>query len=300
MRLPFFRGHAHWRDMAGAYCDGELGARDASRLEAHLAACASCREIVAESGRLKAMLAGLQDVEAPRSFRLAPSMVEASGGRRAQAPPRPSYVTRAAQLTTGFAAAALAVVVIVDVAPSSGGDDDDITNVAPLSAQEQRLAAEDAAGGSTENSAPKATGTAQATGAAGTPSAVAGSQFRDATATEEPLDGQVGGAGVQPTPTPMPSPAPPATGDIPANGYRDPGVPAPGDLATETLDEDLAEADATSGALALTLETGESGEDGGSGLRVAESVLGGLLLLGAVTWAATWFARRRGSADSRG
>src|SRR5690606_23736875 len=86
-RIPFFRTHERYREMADAYLDGELRPGDLAKFEAHSAGCAECAAML-ETGRvLKQSLATVPTVEAPRSFRLTPAMIEAKAPARPKAAP---------------------------------------------------------------------------------------------------------------------------------------------------------------------------------------------------------------------
>ncbi|MET0399963.1 MAG: zf-HC2 domain-containing protein, partial [Longimicrobiaceae bacterium] len=52
-----------WTDRLSEYLDGELGADEARELEAHLAACAGCREVLADLRRIVGGAAALRDRE---------------------------------------------------------------------------------------------------------------------------------------------------------------------------------------------------------------------------------------------
>lgn len=47
-----------WTDQLSAYLDGELGAEDTARLEAHLTTCAECREVLADLRRITSSAGG--------------------------------------------------------------------------------------------------------------------------------------------------------------------------------------------------------------------------------------------------
>jgi anti-sigma factor RsiW len=138
MRLPLYRPHSRYLEMADAFADGELSKREHSRFEGHLATCEACGTAVETARETKRLLAALPEVDAPRSFRLTPAMVgEAAPRRPLPVPSRvPVLVLRASQATAGLAAAALAVVVSVNLSSSTGNDDD----VAPADALGQEKA----------------------------------------------------------------------------------------------------------------------------------------------------------------
>jgi anti-sigma factor RsiW len=125
MRIPFFRGHSRWEAMVDASVDGALSPREAARLEAHRSACAACSRALEATLALKAALATLPEVEAPRSFRLTPAMVAAKPAVRRPGPPLAVY--RFAQAAGGVALAAFVAVVVIDLGdPGRGGDGDNL------------------------------------------------------------------------------------------------------------------------------------------------------------------------------
>lgn len=288
MRLPFINRHARWREMASLHAAGALDARETVRFERHAAECGDCRALVTQTRELRAMLGALPGVEAPRSFQLTPAMAERE--HRAGPHARPGYVVRGAQLAAGFAAAALAVVVVVDVVPSDDGG-----SAGTLSAPAARDAAapvSEAAGAATAEASPGFSSDGQATGtsAAPTPAGTAVAAGGSAEASPTSSDGGVSGAGIQQDAQPTMSPAPdkpsgpPATG--PGQDRREP------EKAASPADEGGRTADTSAPAVALHEANDKGG--GGDGFRIAEAVLGGLLVAAVGTWAAAWLGRRRG------
>ncbi|HXF50385.1 MAG TPA: zf-HC2 domain-containing protein [Dehalococcoidia bacterium] len=87
---------------------------DAARIEAHLATCERCRDSVAAMREMRRALRSLGEVEAPRSFRLTPAMVERTP-RRA-----PGRTYPVAQLAGALAVVLFAGLVAFDVATSRG------------------------------------------------------------------------------------------------------------------------------------------------------------------------------------
>lgn len=127
MRLPLFRPHSRYFEMADAFADGELSDRERSRFESHLATCGACAATVEAARETKRLLRALPEHSAPRSFRLTPAMARQTRPGRAEAWPSwaPTLVLRASQATAGLAAAALAIVLIGNLSLSTSGDDDD-------------------------------------------------------------------------------------------------------------------------------------------------------------------------------
>ncbi len=160
MRLPLFRPHSRYLEMADAFADGELSDRERSRFESHLATCDACAATVEAARETKRLLRALPEYDAPRSFRLTPAMARQTRPGRAEARPSwaPTLVLRASQATAGLAAAALAVVLIGNLGLPSSGDDDD------SGAFEAASQADDKTGGASFSAA-----TAAATSAAADP-----------------------------------------------------------------------------------------------------------------------------------
>ena len=69
----FERGHGRFLGMLSDYVDGELDPGALAALEEHLSGCTSCSEELESLRMTVLMLQRMPDVEAPRSFRLAPA-----------------------------------------------------------------------------------------------------------------------------------------------------------------------------------------------------------------------------------
>ncbi len=69
----FERGHGRFLGMLSDYIDGELDPGPRALLEEHLSGCTSCSEELESLRMTVLMLQRMPDVEAPRSFRLAPA-----------------------------------------------------------------------------------------------------------------------------------------------------------------------------------------------------------------------------------
>jgi anti-sigma factor RsiW len=117
--MMMFRPGAHkrFRESLSPYLDGELEARAAERLEAHLAACEGCRLELRQLRATAAALRELPEVQVPRSFALSPE--RAAVGRRpltgAAAP-----LALGMRLAAAGVAVALAAVLVVDLGGFSG------------------------------------------------------------------------------------------------------------------------------------------------------------------------------------
>ena len=116
----FDRGHGRFVGMLSEYIDGELepGARDA--LEEHLAGCPTCTEELESLRATVLMLRRMPEVEAPRSFRLAPEPAFTA----TPSPERPVFLW-AMRVSTAVAAVAFTVMVAGNVSglwEGGGGD----------------------------------------------------------------------------------------------------------------------------------------------------------------------------------
>lgn len=202
----FFRRHARYRDLVDAYADAELSPADAARMDTHLATCADCRAVVDSARVMKASVAALPEVAAPRSFRLTPAMV---------APQRP-VPTKAA--TPGFlilarvgaAASVAAFAIVATLNFSSSGDTDDQTIAASAPVPES---AELKSAGNEPNRSSSADDGAAAQDTQGQPGVAS-----------PPAGGGVSGAGVE-------SPVVPAIGTEPTPGAER-NIPEGGETAT--------------------------------------------------------------------
>ena len=82
LKKIFNRGHGRFLEMLSDYVDGELPEAERIALEAHLQGCYSCTEELESLRATVLMLRRMPEVEAPRSFRIAP-------GRRSRSHPSP-------------------------------------------------------------------------------------------------------------------------------------------------------------------------------------------------------------------
>ena len=123
MRLSIFNRHP--RAELSAYLDGELIPLRIEAMQAHLASCQSCRAELEALRQLKAGLAALPEMPAPRSFALTPQMA----ARPVRERPRASVPPRAAALANGMRLAgaamtlALALVLVLDFTGSGTTSD---------------------------------------------------------------------------------------------------------------------------------------------------------------------------------
>ena len=120
LKRLFERGHGRFLGMLSDYIDGELepGARDA--LEEHLAGCPSCSEELESLRATVLMLRRMPEVEAPRSFRLAPEPASTA----TPFPERPVFLW-AMRVSTALAVVAFTVMVAGNVSglwEGGGGD----------------------------------------------------------------------------------------------------------------------------------------------------------------------------------
>ena len=142
IRWPF-RPHRRWELEATAFVDGELPAPTVARFEIHMSDCPSCRARVSELREVKALVAGLPEASAPRSFAITPAMLGAPVPRPV-VPATPRWAFRGAQLAAGAAFVALFAVVAFDLLATSGGSSQSASTAAPVAgaeAPESRAAA---------------------------------------------------------------------------------------------------------------------------------------------------------------
>ncbi len=183
--------------MADAYLDGELRAGDHAKFEAHAAGCVECSAMLDTGKALKATLGTIPTVQAPRSFRITPALLQ----ERAPAPAavRTTPVLMVARFGAAASVAAFAVVGTLQLSSTS---DDGYTAANAPTYEMAAGAAEDA--GSGKDDGDDAGGNGEVVPLASESPQIA-----------PPPDGGVGGAGV-PEPTPGPDEAPDATaGDEP-------------------------------------------------------------------------------------
>jgi hypothetical protein len=213
--------------MADAYLDGELDPRDVSKFETHAAGCTECAAMM-EAGRvLKASLGAVPMVEAPRSFRITPALLQE------RAPARASVrVTPVLMVARFGAAASVAAFAVVGTLQFSSSSDEPTTAASPM------YELSTAAGAAEDTKVDGADG-----------DAAGGDDDSDEVvplATEDPQiapppSADVGGAGV-PEATPAPGEVvPDQNGDEPqpaddgARNTNDPGANLYGEGAADTM-----------------------------------------------------------------
>jgi Putative zinc-finger len=141
--FSFLRPHNRWAELADAFADGELAPGDGARFEAHAAACEACAASLKAGRALKAAIAGLPEVQAPRSFRLTAAMVAASAPEKAPRPLRVATpMVRFAQVGAAAAVIALAAVALADFAGGSDGGNQAASGEALSEANEKGLGLE--------------------------------------------------------------------------------------------------------------------------------------------------------------
>jgi anti-sigma factor RsiW len=148
MTLSIFNRHP--RAELSAYLDGELIPLRIEAMQAHLASCQSCRAELEALRELKAGLATLPEVAAPRSFALTPEMAARPLGEKE----RPAAPVRARALANGMRLAgagmtlALVIVLVLDFTGSGtkGGGADTAANVQQFAAAQDSDSASSAGG----------------------------------------------------------------------------------------------------------------------------------------------------------
>ena len=106
LKKIFNRGHGRFLEMLSDYLDGELPEAERIALEAHLQGCDSCTEEMESLRTTVQMLRRMPEVEAPRSFRIAPAAVAAP----TPPPERPVFLW-AMRVSTALAVVAFTVMV---------------------------------------------------------------------------------------------------------------------------------------------------------------------------------------------
>lgn len=201
IRLPHLRGHARALSQLDAYLDDELAPIDRLQFERHLAGCESCQAALADAREVKALLAALPPIAAPRSFQLTAVALEDFD---AAPPPR----RHPAMLRLLQAATAVAIIAFVSLMTL------DLTGVGSTTASlTSGPRAESVAAPSHDALAdPPATAAAAATSATTTAVAVPGMP-----AVVPPTDTGVHAQGVAPdaSPSPLPSAIASATEEAP-------------------------------------------------------------------------------------
>ena len=120
LKKIFNRGHGRFLEMLSDHVDGELPEAERIALEAHLQGCDSCTEEMESLRATVLMLRRMPEVEAPRSFRLAPAAVTAPAP-----PPERPVLLWAMRVSTALAVVAFTVMVAGNVTglfEGGGGD----------------------------------------------------------------------------------------------------------------------------------------------------------------------------------
>ena len=247
MRLPTLRPHSRHTRRLHSFVDGNLADADSGSIQRHLAGCERCQALHLELRGLRAALRALPAHEAPRSFRLTPTMAGAGAGSAQRSSSRQRvlpWVQNGSRAVGALAAAALAVLVVVDLGPG-GGSTMSANDTASLAAS-----AGGAAGGqASENANP-----AFAQDSAAAPEATETAPAYDS--GEVTAQAAPGGA------EPLPSPEPPSDGQV---------------LTPEPDAQDILRSSETA---AQKIAPPPDGESSNSLLRSAQIVLGAIAVIG--------------------
>ena len=126
LKKIFNRGHGRFLEMLSDYVDGLLPEAERIALEAHLQGCDSCTEELESLRATVLMLRRMPEVEAPRSFRLAPATVTAP-----TLPPERPVLLWTMRVSTALAVVAFTVMVAGNVSGLFGGGGGDGEASAP-------------------------------------------------------------------------------------------------------------------------------------------------------------------------
>lgn len=110
--MTWFRRDAHPEEQLSAYVDGELDRAGRRSVEAHLASCEACTELVKDLQAAKAVVSELPRLEPRRSFTLGPEHAR---------PPKPAVQRSPFVFAPAAALTLLVALLVVDVA-DFGGD----------------------------------------------------------------------------------------------------------------------------------------------------------------------------------
>lgn len=113
--MTWFRRAAHPEEQLSAYVDGELDQAGRRSVEAHLASCEACTDLVRDLQATKAVVSELPRLEPHRSFTLGPEHAR---------PPKPAVQRAPFVFAPAAALTLLVALLVVDVADFGGGGDD--------------------------------------------------------------------------------------------------------------------------------------------------------------------------------
>lgn len=262
--------HRRWQEAASAYVDHELGDGALRRFESHLGGCPDCRKQVEGLRQAKALIAGLPEVAAPRSFRLTPAMLAEAAPEPLNA--APSWGFRGAALVAGVAAVALISVVAIDLSRSNGGS---ATHTAPASSESSRQGALSTTSGGA------------GAGTSAQDSAAPPQEPTPSPATKGIASPDIGGTGAQTLPT--------VTNASPAAGSTQPRAPVTGPAPGESPDITSSNAYAatvTPPGVLVPATGAPASENEGEPYRPLEAGLAALAI--GATAGAVWMYRRKG------
>lgn len=327
LKRLFDRGHGRFLGMLSDFIDGELDPGARAALEEHLAACPACSEELESLRATVLMLRRMPEVEAPRSFRLAPTSV-------AETPPPPEkpVFLWAMRVSTAVAVVAFTVMVAGNVSglweggglseegPAASAFDAEMASDSPdfiatstpapmMEEPEGMMAPEpDVPPRSTpvmERAAPETTTVPEAMmdeaeeAAADEPTLDAAAAMAEddslvADVVPEPTGTPVPAPTTAPTPTPMPAPTTaPTPTPIPTPTPRPTATPAPEPTLTPTA---VPTPEATPLPWTSTdIEVDDEGRDVITGLTIGLGILAGALGIGTIYLT---LRRRRGVGSS--
>ena len=143
LKKIFNRGHGRFLEILSDYIDGVLPEAERIALEAHLQGCDSCTEELESLRTTVQMLRRMPEVEAPRSFRIAPAAVTAP-----TLPPEKPVFLWAMRVSTALAVVAFTVMVAGNVTglfEGGGGDGEQAADSLAASEPEPRDLMEESA-----------------------------------------------------------------------------------------------------------------------------------------------------------
>ena len=147
MRLSIFNRHP--REELSAYLDGEFIPLRIEAMRSHLASCQSCRAELEALRELKAGLATIPEIAAPRSFALTPEMASRPlrERERAAVPVRAKAMANGMRLVGAGMTLALVLVLVLDFTGSgTGGSAPGAANVQQFAAAQNSTSLSSASG----------------------------------------------------------------------------------------------------------------------------------------------------------